>query len=296
MQRTGRHPVLPHSIPVLRISISSPDIGRPYRQAGGTQHAWRCQRSANRCSRRQTRSPPTKSSESSRTGRLGLHAGEKIGWTGVHRMASGHGGKSHPYPKVPVTQADKDRVLTQVREHGKQLGCRRISRSSYPFADNKPPFDFRAGSPNGEVWLQRPRAGDDAIQMYDVFDRKGRLAAEIKFPSGATLAGFGSRGGCLRLDQGRPGHPYGEEPLEAAVGTAQSRIGGSSPGGVFGPGTVGPPPIVAPALFIPTPGDLAGELPISQSKRQSHRQSRGAEYQGERGRDDLFPPRPAVAP
>ena len=93
-----------------------------------------------------------------------------------------------------MTQADRDRVLTQVREQGKQFGMPQDLKIIYPFADNKPPFDFALGRPNGEVWLQRPRARDDAIQVYDVFDRKGSWQREIKFPSGATLAGFGARG------------------------------------------------------------------------------------------------------
>jgi hypothetical protein len=103
-------------------------------------------------------------------------------------------GEPHPFTKVPVTQGDKDRVLAQVREHGKQFGMPQNLNISYPFAETKPPFDFAAGSPNGEVWLQRPRARDDAIQLYDVFSRQGKWQREVTFPSGATLAGFGAKG------------------------------------------------------------------------------------------------------
>jgi hypothetical protein len=64
----------------------------------------------------------------------------------------------------------------------------------YPFADTKAPFEFALGRPNGEVWLQRPRAQDDAPMVYDVFSRKGAWDREVGFPKGATLAGFGAKG------------------------------------------------------------------------------------------------------
>jgi hypothetical protein len=101
-------------------------------------------------------------------------------------------GESHQYTAMPVTQADKDRVLAQVREHGKQFGMPQDLPISYPFAETKPPFDFALGRPQGEVWLQRPRSQEDAPLVYDVFDRKGVWQREVAFPKGATLAGFGS--------------------------------------------------------------------------------------------------------
>jgi hypothetical protein len=64
----------------------------------------------------------------------------------------------------------------------------------YPFADTKAPFDFALGRPNGEVWLQRPRAHEDAPLTYDIFDRKGSWQRSIDFPKGASLAGFGEKG------------------------------------------------------------------------------------------------------
>jgi hypothetical protein len=103
-------------------------------------------------------------------------------------------GKSHPYTKIPVTQADKDRVLAQVREHGKQFGMPQDLRVIYPFADSKPPFDLALGRPNGEVWLQRPRKQEDSSLVYDVFDRKGTWRREVAFPQDASLAGFGPEG------------------------------------------------------------------------------------------------------
>lgn len=102
-------------------------------------------------------------------------------------------GQPHAYPKIAVTQADKDRVLAQVREQGKQYGMPQDLSIVYPFAETKPPFDFALGRPN-EVWLQRPRNQQDAPFIYDVFDRKGIWRREVAFPPGAALAGFGSKG------------------------------------------------------------------------------------------------------
>ncbi len=102
-------------------------------------------------------------------------------------------GKGREYAKVPVTQMDRDRVLAQVREQGKQYGMPQQLKIVYPFASTKPPFDFALGRPNGQVWLQRSRARDDAPITYDVFDKQG-WRREVVFPAGAMLAGFGNSG------------------------------------------------------------------------------------------------------
>lgn len=103
-------------------------------------------------------------------------------------------GTPHDYTKAPVTQADRDRVLAQVREQGKQFGMPQDLAIRYPFADTKAPFDFALGRPNGEVWLQRPRAQEDAPLIYDVFNRKGGWQRSVAFPKGTSLAGFGPKG------------------------------------------------------------------------------------------------------
>lgn len=103
-------------------------------------------------------------------------------------------GTSRKYSGQPVTQADKDRVLAQVREQGKQYGMPQELAIQYPFAATKPPFDFALGRPNGEVWLQRPRARDDAPLTYDVYNRNSEWQREVAFPVGASLAGFGESG------------------------------------------------------------------------------------------------------
>lgn len=103
-------------------------------------------------------------------------------------------GQHHDYTPQPVTQADRDRVLAQVREHGKQFGMPQALSIEYPFAATKPPFDFALGRPEGEVWLQRPRAQEDDPLTYDVFDAKGTWTRAVAFPAGTSLAGFGAQG------------------------------------------------------------------------------------------------------
>jgi hypothetical protein len=103
-------------------------------------------------------------------------------------------GEPHKYLKVPVTEADRARVLAQVREHGKQFGMPQDLHIVYPFADTKPAFDFALGRPSGEVWLQRPRRNEGDALTYDVFDRKGKWRREVAFAKDASLAGFGSKG------------------------------------------------------------------------------------------------------
>ena len=115
-------------------------------------------------------------------------------------------GKARSYAKIPVTQADRDRVLAQVREQGKQFGMPQDLRIDYPFADSKPPFDFALANPTGEVWLQRPRAKEDSPLVYDIVDRQGKWRREVAFPAGASLAGFGRDGAVyasIKTDDGK---------------------------------------------------------------------------------------------
>lgn len=103
-------------------------------------------------------------------------------------------GRKRAFNAVPVTQADRDRVLAQVRQQGMQYGMPQNLAIEYPFAATKPPFDFALGRPNGEVWLQRPRATEDAPLTYDIYGPGGTWQRELVFPQGSSLAGFGSDG------------------------------------------------------------------------------------------------------
>jgi hypothetical protein len=114
-------------------------------------------------------------------------------------------GEARAYAKTPVTQADKDRVLAQVREQGKQFGMPQDLSITYPFAETKPPFDFALGRENGEVWLQRPRAQEDAALVYDVVGRKGAWQPSVTLPKGASLVGFGTKGAVYASIKGEDG-------------------------------------------------------------------------------------------
>ncbi len=102
-------------------------------------------------------------------------------------------GGNRQFKALPVSQADKERVLAQVREHGLQYGMPQELNIEYPFAETKPPFDFALSRPNGEVWLQRPRAEENAALTYDIFT-SGGWQRELTLPQGASLAGFGKGG------------------------------------------------------------------------------------------------------
>jgi hypothetical protein len=65
---------------------------------------------------------------------------------------------------------------------------------TYPFADQKPPFAAGVTNPGGEVWLQRSRAYEDSIPVWDVVGRDGKPVRAVQFPKGALLAGFGAEG------------------------------------------------------------------------------------------------------
>jgi hypothetical protein len=103
-------------------------------------------------------------------------------------------GPPHKFARIPVTEADKARVLAQVREQGKEFGMPQDLAIVYPFAETKAPFDFALGRPNGEVWLQQPRNDEKAALVYAIFDRKGHWQRDVSFPKDASLAGFGTKG------------------------------------------------------------------------------------------------------
>jgi hypothetical protein len=103
-------------------------------------------------------------------------------------------GESRSFTKVAVTQADKERVLAQVREQGKQFGMPQDLRILYPFAETKPPFDLAVSSPDGEVWLQRPRQNESSGLVYGRVDRRRGWRPEVALPKDASLAGFGADG------------------------------------------------------------------------------------------------------
>jgi hypothetical protein len=103
-------------------------------------------------------------------------------------------GRPRDYTKVPVTEADKQRVIARIREQGKGRGLPDTLRLEWPFAENKPPFEAGSTSPAGDVWLQQARPLDAPEAVYDVYGPNGAWKDAVTFPSGVTLAGFGSGG------------------------------------------------------------------------------------------------------
>jgi hypothetical protein len=57
----------------------------------------------------------------------------------------------------------------------------------------KPPFiaSSALAGPDGTVWVQRSRAHDDNVPVYDVFGTDGRVTHRVALPVGARLVGFG---------------------------------------------------------------------------------------------------------
>lgn len=99
-------------------------------------------------------------------------------------------GPSREYTKIPVTEADKERVMARLREHGLPAEV----AISFPFAETKPAFENALGRPTGEVWLQRSRASEDTPIAYDVYGRDAKWQREVVFPKGVSLLGFGTSG------------------------------------------------------------------------------------------------------
>ena len=65
---------------------------------------------------------------------------------------------------------------------------------SFPFAADKPPFTSVTSGQDGTVWLQRARAIEDSVPVYDVVGRSGLPIKTIQLPKGASLAGVGRQG------------------------------------------------------------------------------------------------------
>lgn len=107
-------------------------------------------------------------------------------------------GAPRPYKKVTVTQADRDHFMEMAHQNGLPAGL----EIRFPFADHKPPFTGALGGLDGRVWLQRSRAADDPVAVYDVIGRDGRLVQSVQLPKGAMLGGVGTHGALYLLLKG----------------------------------------------------------------------------------------------
>jgi hypothetical protein len=102
-------------------------------------------------------------------------------------------GDTRSFEKIPVTEADKARVLDRIRA---QAGGRLSDTLplQWPFAEHKPPFDNAAASAAGEVWLQRSRPLDVTTYVYDVYGPDTKWKRAVTLPPPFLLAGFGKDG------------------------------------------------------------------------------------------------------
>jgi hypothetical protein len=99
-------------------------------------------------------------------------------------------GTPRAFTPVPVSPADKERFLANARAGGMNLQTGVV----FPFAVNKPPFTTAISGQDGTVWLQRSRAIEDSIPVYDAVDRTGALVRTVQLPKGTSLAGVGRHG------------------------------------------------------------------------------------------------------
>ena len=128
-----------------------------------------------------------------------------VEWLGTPRAT----GPAVRYPKVPVTQADKDaiaraasdtrgRFSVQVGDGGGGGGGRApsIAPPQLPEPDwpeFKPAFVGNGArmAPNGELWVQRSQPAA-AAPLYDIFDGQGRLVRQVRLQKDTRLVGFGA--------------------------------------------------------------------------------------------------------
>jgi hypothetical protein len=99
-------------------------------------------------------------------------------------------GAARTWTVVPVTAADKERFMAAARAGGMNLQ----TGVTFPFAANKPPFTSAASGQDGTAWLQRARAFEDSVPVYDVIGRTGALLRTVQLPKGTSLAGVGRTG------------------------------------------------------------------------------------------------------
>lgn len=99
-------------------------------------------------------------------------------------------GTPHAFTPQPVTEDDKARVMTQLAARGMPTTV----KVTFPFAQNRPPFELAYGRADGTVWLQRPRASETAAYVFDIWGRDGTWERAVTFPEGVSFAGFGKDG------------------------------------------------------------------------------------------------------
>ncbi|HJU72294.1 MAG TPA: hypothetical protein VJ717_01000 [Gemmatimonadaceae bacterium] len=118
-------------------------------------------------------------------------------------------GPATPYTKTKVTDAHKKWWQETARRRTTGLMITnangRMSASTAPpstlppeerddWPEYFPPFLGNALqiAPNGELWVLRASASDDAVPTYDIFDGTGKLTARVQLPKRSRVVGFGN--------------------------------------------------------------------------------------------------------
>jgi hypothetical protein len=126
---------------------------------------------------------------------------EVVGTDGRARRAA-----ALPYPRLPVTDADKRQMMDSVRkaiDDGMRQASGMIPAGAQmprfdlvepnPWQTEKPPFtgDRVRVDPRGRAWV--PVVDRTPGQRYDLVDAEGRIVDAIKLPRGVHILGFGTQ-------------------------------------------------------------------------------------------------------
>jgi hypothetical protein len=103
-------------------------------------------------------------------------------------------GPARSYTKIAVTQQEKDTFLERLRQQMARLGAPAGIDLDYPFANVKAPFVTGVTNSAGQVWLERARAFEDSVPVWDVVGRDGKEIRAVQLPKHSTVAGFGPDG------------------------------------------------------------------------------------------------------
>ena len=103
-------------------------------------------------------------------------------------------GPARSYTRIQVTQKEKDAFLEKLRQQMARMGAPAGIELSYPFAEEKAPFNSGLTDPTGKVWLERAREYGDSVPVWDVIGRDSKEIRAVQLPKAASLAGFGGEG------------------------------------------------------------------------------------------------------
>jgi hypothetical protein len=128
----------------------------------------------------------------------------RIDWTYPRKVA----GTPISYPRIRVTEKHKEQwrqaqqgatMMMVTNNNGRQTtSAGPAGRANIPeptdWPDVLPPFLQNATvvAPNGNIWLNRTREGNDDIPKYDVIDASGNVIERVVLPKRTRVVGFGN--------------------------------------------------------------------------------------------------------